>query len=291
MWLRGQPGLAEMREAFPEEWERVSEQVATLVRRGEPDRLVEQLKELTTPRDPTPGRMPSHKALVAEAVRARMLTEAVRRAMIAADTGVSEGTLRLGLVNGFVLQRLLFHRDLHRKPVNYLLFRTLWPVLPERRRLMPLVMPQGIYCFYARPLLRAIHRLAADRRCLEIAAGDGALTQMLAARGTRIVATDDHSWNIDVRGGTEPHGTGPGGTGPDGDRSTDVADGVESLDAVTALRRHSPEVVVCSWPPPGNTFERHVFTTPSVQLYVLLTSSHRSRQETGRRIGSSSSST
>jgi hypothetical protein len=30
--------------------------------------------------------------------------------------------------------------------------------------------------------------------------------------------------------------------------------------------------VICSWAPPGNSFERLVFTTPSVELYILITS-------------------
>ncbi len=50
------------------------------------------------------------------------------------------------------------------------------------------------------------------------------------------------------------------------------ADLVERLDAAKALRVHRPEVVVCSWPPPGNDFERRVFETPSVQTYVAVVS-------------------
>jgi hypothetical protein len=33
-------------------------------------------------------------------------------------------------------------------------------------------------------------------------------------------------------------------------------------------------VVICSWPPAGNSFERHVFTTPSVELYIVIGSRH-----------------
>ena len=41
-------------------------------------------------------------------------------------------------------------------------------------------------------------------------------------------------------------------------------------DAKAAPRAHAPQVVLCSWPPPGNPFERAVFATPSVQLYVVI---------------------
>jgi hypothetical protein len=49
---------------------------------------------------------------------------------------------------------------------------------------------------------------------------------------------------------------------------------VAAQDARTALRTHEPEVVLCSWPPAGNTFEQHVFTTPSVQCYIVIGSRH-----------------
>ncbi len=41
-----------------------------------------------------------------------------------------------------------------------------------------------------------------------------------------------------------------------------------------AISVHQPEVVICSWPPAGNPFERDVFKTRSVQLYVLIGSRH-----------------
>jgi hypothetical protein len=88
---------------------------------------------------------------------------------------------------------------------------------------------------------------------VEIAAGDGTLSRFLAARGAAIRATDDQSWSHAV---------------------TYPAD-VERLDAAAALSRHAPRAVLCSFPPPGNAFERKVFTTPSVELYVVVTTRHR----------------
>ncbi|MCG7284770.1 hypothetical protein MHY85_02135 [Cellulomonas sp. ACRRI] len=48
-------------------------------------------------------------------------------------------------------------------------------------------------------------------------------------------------------------------------------------DAITALRTRAPRMVVCSWPPVGNSFEREVFRTPSVETYIVIGSS----RETG----------
>jgi hypothetical protein len=44
------------------------------------------------------------------------------------------------------------------------------------------------------------------------------------------------------------------------------------LDAGAALRSYAPEVVICSWPPANNQFERDVFKTHSVQLYIVISS-------------------
>jgi hypothetical protein len=45
---------------------------------------------------------------------------------------------------------------------------------------------------------------------------------------------------------------------------------VEKADAKTALHKYSPEVVICSWPVANNTYEKHVFRTSSVQLYIVI---------------------
>jgi hypothetical protein len=52
-------------------------------------------------------------------------------------------------------------------------------------------------------------------------------------------------------------------------------DDVVRQDAREALRARRPQVVVCSWPPAGNAFEREVFRTRSVELYVVIGSRHR----------------
>ena len=118
---------------------------------------------------------------------------------------------------------------------------------------MPLVQERGIYCFCSRELVAALARLLGPLPCVELAAGDGTLSRFLRAAGVEITATDDQSW---------------------GHRVTYPAD-VVKLEARRALAELSPRAVICSWPPPGNAFERRVFTTPSVELYVVIGSRHR----------------
>ncbi len=181
-----------------------------------------------------------------------MAVEAVRGEWMAAAAGVRGGRIRFGLLNGFVAQRLLFAHGLERKPVSMRRFKLVWPLLWQRRRLLPLVQPKGIYCFYSAQLIDRLATLIGDRPCLEIAAGDGTLSRFLRERGVPVTATDDHSWKHAV---------------------TFPADVIRQ-DAREALRAHSPAVVICSWPPAGNRFEQHVFRTRSVELYIVISSRH-----------------
>jgi hypothetical protein len=79
------------------------------------------------------------------------------------------------------------------------------------------------------------------------------LTRFLTARGVAVTATDDQSWGHAV---TYP-------------------EWVIKCEARAALQRYSSEVVLCSWPPGGNDFEKQVFRSRSVQLYILIGSRHR----------------
>lgn len=161
---------------------------------------------------------------------------------------MADGKVRFNLLNGWILQRILFEDNLDRKPASMFWFRLLWPVLWQKRFLMTLVSPKGIYCFYSSELVQQLALLIDGRRCLEIAAGDGTLSRFLAGAGVAVTATDNESWKDRVR----------------------TADHVIRQDARAALRVHQPEVVICSWPPARNEFESEVFTTKSVQLYIVI---------------------
>jgi hypothetical protein len=234
-----QPSLAALQEAYPADWAIVQRQLAEIVPRGDLDEITSYVVSL------------SRGAQRSDQIRHQMAVAAVKQLSLSAATGVTEGRLRFNLVNGWVAQKLLFEHGLRRKPVSLFWFRLIWPLVWQRRFLMPLVGPKGIYCFYSRRLIKNLAAMVGDRHCLEIAAGDGTLSRFLAAEGVDIVATDDHSW-------------------PDVSFPADVL----RQDARKALRAHRPAVVICSWPPAGNTFERDVFKTPGVELYIVISSRH-----------------
>lgn len=252
-WLKTNPSLDELCARYPAEWAAVQREIAAIVERGIAEELKSYLERLSAP----PVRSQKNReAVLAQFVRSRMAHESVKKlclSTLAADAGVTKGKLRFNWLNGYIAQKLLFAQELERKPVSLFWFRLLWPLVWQKKRLMPLVQPKGIYCFYSRELVEALAGMIASLSCLEIGAGDGTLTRFLKGRGVALTATDSHGWN----------------------QAVEYPDWVVRLDAREALAAYSPEVVICSWPPAQNDFERHVFATPSVQLYIVVGSRHQ----------------
>ncbi|KAF0206284.1 MAG: hypothetical protein FD173_287 [Gallionellaceae bacterium] len=257
-WLKTNPALDELCARYPEEWAEVQQEIAAIVGRGVAAELKAYLERVSAP-PAKPGfskQQPDKNAALAQFVRSRMAHESVKKlclSTLAADVGASKGKLRFNLFNGFIAQKLLFARGLERKPVSLFWFRLFWPLVWQKKRLMSLVQPRGIYCFYSRALIEALAGMIGSRNCLEIGAGDGTLTRFLKEAGVQLTATDNHGWSQAVK----------------------YPDWVIKLDAREALATYKPEVVICSWPPAQNDFERVVFNTPSVQLYIVIGSQHQ----------------
>jgi hypothetical protein len=255
-WLKSNPSLDELCAKYPAEWASVQAEISAIVERGAAEELKAYLERLSAPDKSSAAKQRDEAAVLSHFVRSRMAHESVKKlclSTLAADTGVTKGKLRFNLFNGFIAQKLLFARALERKPVSLFWFRLLWPLVWQRKRLMPLVQPRGIYCFFSRELIRALADMIAGRSCVEIGAGDGTLTRFLQEQGARLTATDSHAWSTAVQ----------------------YPEWVVKMDAREALSGSKPEVVLCSWPPAQNDFERAVFDTPSVQLYIVIGSRHR----------------
>ena len=248
-WLNSKPPLDQLCERYPDEWASVQQDISAIVGRGDPAELKTYLQKLSVPKSVATRKQ--QDAALSQYIRSRMAHEAVKKLCsdtLAVDAGASKGRLRFNLFNGYIAQKLLFSQGLQRKPASLFWFRLLWPLLWQRKMLMPLVQPRGIYCFYSSALIDSLSEMIASRSCLEIGAGDGTLTRFLQQRGVQITATDNHAWK----------------------NAIDYPEWVVKLDARTALAAYSPEVVICSWPPAQNDFERCVFDTPSVQLYIVI---------------------
>lgn len=254
-WLQRKPSLEQLRAEFPAQWAATEKELAAALEKRDPKRLHRLLQRPSGPARSDRKTTLAHRdkwALVQSAVTQRMAALAIERYSIAVATGRSSGRLRFNLFNGLLAQWLFFDHGFVRKPVSMFWFRLIWPLLPQKRLLMPLVERKGIYCFYSKKLIARLSALIAGRSTLEIGAGDGTLSRFLVANGVPVTATDDHSW---------------------ADRIT-YPEHVVRMDASAALRQWRPQVVICCWPPSQNSFEREVFRSPGVELYVVILSAH-----------------
>ncbi len=249
-WLKSDPPLDELRAAYPDQWRIVEAELMAIVDRGDRAALDAYARSLAEPVVARGGKrsVTGLDPVLAAMVRQRMAAHAIRALATRAATGVESGSVRLSEQEGLVMQELLFEGGaLRRKPVDLEEFCAVWPTLQERSRLMTLVQPKGIYCFYSGEFVAGLASLIGGRDALEIAAGDGTLSRFLGDAGVPIRATDDHSWD-----------------------AIEFPEAVERLDAAAALRAYAPQVVVCSWPPADNTFEAAVFDTASVETYIVI---------------------
>ena len=258
-WLEAAPALETLMERYPAQWKEVGPTLVAVLETGRAEAVAMTLEKFQATERVWKDRIAKSRQnpkVVATAlphlIKNRMLSLALKKCCLAAAAGQPSGKIRFNRLHGMIIQRLLFERQLVRKPVSLGWFRCLWPLLWQRRFLMPLVQSKGIYCFYSRPLVRALATLLGEGPCLEIGAGDGTLSRFLHEAGVSITATDDGSWEHVIQ----------------------YPESVEKLPAERALHQYQPRAVVCSWPPPHNRFEQAVFSTPSVELYVVIGSRH-----------------
>lgn len=251
--------LDDLKRDYPEEWEVVGPKLVECAAGG-PRQLNRFVLEASRNAKPWRRRMArSHsnprtmKSALPHLIRERMIVLAVEETLRSAALGGKPNhTVRLGLWSGFLIQRLLFSSGLQRKAASDTWFRRLWPLVFDRRLLMPLVQPRGIYCFYSQNFIQALTALISGRSALEVAAGDGTLSRLLRAHGASICCTDNRSWT----------------------HAISYPDDVEALDATAAVTREKAAVVICSFPPPNNTFESKILSASSTETYVVVTTAH-----------------
>ncbi len=259
-WLAGNPNLDDMVSRYPEVWEETGRELIAAAQTGRTQTLNEQAARARAAAELWKNRIAKSRnnpkvieSALPHVIKSRMALLALSKCYLAANSGKVSGKVRFNLVNGYIIQKLLFSRHLTRKPASLRWFKLLWPLVTQKKILMPLLQDKGIYCFYTKELITALQVQIGSRSCLEIAAGDGTLARFLNEKGTSTIATDDLSWG----------------------HAIEYPENVENLNAKKALLKYSPQAVICSWPPPGNSFERHVFTTKSVELYIVIGSRHK----------------
>lgn len=259
-WLNSNPTFEALIEKYPSIWAKVGREIIDTANTGQSHRLNDSALKAKSDAMLWRNRIVKSrmnpnvtKQAISHIVKSRMLILTLDKGYLAAAAGRTSGKVRFSLWDGMIIQKLLFSKDFVRKPVSIKCFNFWWRVVLQKKLLMPMLQDKGIYCFYSSDLIAELGMLIARRSCVEIAAGDGTLSRFLNGAGYKTRATDDFSWNFAI----------------------DYPEAVENLKAKQALVKYNPKVVICSWAPPDNSFERQVFNSKSVELYIAIGSRHR----------------
>lgn len=158
------------------------------------------------------------------------------------------------LSDRFRFKFFILSKILSGAPFNVAQFDRRWMRISDPTWAAGELQRSGIWSVPTKEMLQQMSQLCGGRKTLELGAGSGVLYAGLKAEGVNISSVDDGSWQ---------HGE----LSPSARKY-----GVQKMDASQALAIHSPEVVVCSWPPPENQFELGVLRTKSVQMYLVILS-------------------
>lgn len=106
---------------------------------------------------------------------------------------------------------------------------------------------------YVEELSVEIKKLVNDKLVLEVAAGDGMLSHWLREYGVNIKATDDMSWHNFDR--TE--------------YPIKIRSEVEKLDAIEAIQKYKPNLVIASWIPYGSDLDYKILKE-KVSYFIII---------------------
>ena len=245
---------------FPEEWVEVDRELNELFQRGKPAEISAFMTETRKSMDllqkqllknaRTPGVVTQCVPLL---IRGRMTFDSLNQRLHALlgqqDLGGGKGLSRY---NHFLAKKVLRLSSVKRCPAPLPWMNFFWRFVTQKGTLVSLLEQGGSYCVFTAEFIGKLTELFDGQQVLEVGAGDGTLAKFLKNAGINIIATDDHSWSHKISFNNE----------------------VIRMSAAEALGKFSPTVVLCSWPPPGNTFERLIFGTNSVTTYVVIGSRH-----------------
>lgn len=254
-------GLADIQseeQNFQKEWKRADSRALDLMKSMPPDKLAEairnmeqalnQKRNILKSGNKSPKEM---KKILLSAVEDRLLLCQIHSKLKTLVKHISaRKTSKLDL---WIAHKLFFNRYSGRRCPRLGIAKLVWRGIKNKGAVANLLQEHGIYCVYTREFISGLIRLLKPYgKILEVAAGDGALGGELGMAGIKVHVTDNKSWDKNIRY--------PGR--------------VEERDASDALKIHGPQAVLCSWPPSGNAFEKDIFETPAVELYIAIVSRH-----------------
>ncbi len=252
------PVLSELKVLFPEAWEAVSRELHLLAELPDPARAAATLTEAHREWQEIRPRCLSLKAHFNSRLAAQCGLCLIRKLaleqychFLQLETVKAGGGV--GLRDRLLFRLLILPLALRRRALPYRLHRFAWLLLQNRPAVSAMLLRSGCYLIAPKELINGLAALIGDRPTLEIGAGRGILAACLRHAGVNITAVDDFSWADRLPIGRD----------------------VQRLDGGEALSRYQPQVVICCWPPPGNSFERKILASPRVQDYIVIASRHR----------------
>lgn len=254
-------GLADIQpeeQNFQKEWKHADSRAIELMKSLPAERLAETIKSteqsLNQKRDTLKSGNQSPKAMkkiLLSAVDDRLLLYQIHSKLKTIVNRIS--AKKISKLDLWIAHKLFFNRYSGRRCPRLGIAKLVWRGIKNKGAVANLLQEHGIYCVYTREFISGLVRfLKPCGRILEVAAGDGALSSELGIAGIKIHATDNKSWGKNIR----------------------YPDRVEDRDASAALKIDGPQAVLCSWPPAGNDFEKNIFETRTVELYITIVSRH-----------------
>jgi hypothetical protein len=253
---KGEPTLRELAAEYPSVWQEVIAGLRERVSSNQGEALITwrqgALSELSKSRTQkvTDGDLQQSQAWV----RAKMTLLAIEQ-----FSDVMTGKIGKGpkLKDSIFFRFFILRRLISQNTFNVDEFDRRWRRLSDPVWAAGQLQRSGIWSVPTTDVVQKIADLCKGKKTLELGAGQGLLYAALKRAGINIDAVDNESW-------TSHHQT----VG----RASRGATGVLQIDASEALKTLKPSVVICSWPPAGNSFEEDVFTTRSVDLYLVILS-------------------
>ncbi|MEI6833363.1 MAG: hypothetical protein WCL28_05165 [bacterium] len=247
---RSRPSLKELADLYPAVWQEVVAGLKERVAGNQGEALVAWRQAALAELESAPGKTADWQVEQSESVIKAQMTLLAIEQFADVMTGKVAAQPRLG--DKIRFKFFLLPKIIRGSLFSLANFDRRWRALSDPMWAAGELQRSGVWSVPTLEFVQKIMELCAGRKVLELGAGLGVLFAGLKSLGVNISAVDDDSWQIS--------GWGRG------------VDNIQKMDASLALKTVSPEVVICSWPPPGNQFEVDVFKTKSVQMYIAVLS-------------------
>ena len=250
-------GLPELSRVEPEIWSDVMRGLSEVVEQKQFDRLAvmanraqSQIAQVLATNDGASAKSSQDRLTF---IRAKMTLLAIEQFIAAFFGGDSHPSFKDRLVMSGLLLPALERGQL----LTQRTFDRRWSWVSHGACAASMIQKAGFWSIPTTELCRSIKNYTKDKDLLEVGAGRGLFVSGLRQCDVSVIGIDDHSWE---QAATPIHSALPH---------------LRRLVARDALRQMKPKAVLSVWPPPGNIFERDIFATDSVEIYLAIVSKHR----------------